>query len=225
MSLLDLANFNPCNIYYGTYFQNPWINQYAQYAIHEMVSDRFIYCSSNHRNLLDLINVFSSRYQLKLVRLDKASNFTNKLIDNTCVTNWTAPDLVNIETSFTHYITNCIDATELTLKDPINTDELIYKDQPYLNYAYNVIELMKNAVNEAQYHLYVDEFSTPAESESRVTFYADMIDQPFIYTHDADLYYHYQKKIYSILYHNFDFVSAKQKIDQLIKELHPEYNE
>jgi len=195
-----------------------------QYAIYETITERFIYCSDNYQMLANVLNVFSSRYLLCLVKLTTADNFEKNLIDNTCIHNWTDKSIFVPNSSNSQYNLFCINATHLEQADAIDNRELVVQDFEYMNYAFNVFVLLDS--------LSTNEYKTSSriQVESRVRFFDDVIDVPIknlqgdsVRYNDPVQLYTQQKKISNIFYKETNFKTAKSRVDTLINEIHPGY--
>lgn len=147
--------------------------------------------------------LFSSRYSLHVCRLDSAENFGKNLIDNESCFNWSPESTQGIGfTRFLSFDEHVHDIQKLRHHEDTPELELLYQDREYLWAAAKYIRMFETGSLDLRYKSWIEE-------DLR-----EFVDLPISAHPVAEL----KNKIFSIIYHEFDFESAKQAIKEISKE-------
>ena len=195
--------------FYGSADLPKYAEEYklVQYGLYSPALDCFVITHNNKDILRRLSLLFSSRYNLILCRLDLADNFAINLIDNMVCLDWT------LQTSDITKITRFPDYSEL----PYQVNHLInnttrshlinnfYQDQQYLWAAVFCIELL-----EYHWHCQWNNAHLPFIEEQLNSF----VELPYGVPNGITV----KNQIYKIIYHEFDFIVAWEKIEYILDQ-------
>lgn len=189
--------------FYGSADLPKYIEEYkpVQYGLYSPALECFVITHNNKNILRQLALLFSSRYNLILCRLDLADNFAINLIDNIVCLDWTLqaskiikitrfPDYSELPYQVTHLINN-------TARSHLMNN--FYQDQQYLWAAVFWIELL-------EYHWYSTNLPF---IEEQLNSFVELPDRGGITV---------KNQIYKIIYHEFDFIIARKKIEYILEQ-------
>jgi hypothetical protein len=176
----------------------------VQYGLYSPALDCFVITHNNKDILRQLALLFSSRYNLILCRLDLADNFAMNLIDNMVCLDWTLqaskitkitrfPDYSELPYQVTYLINN-------TARSHLMNN--FYQDQQYLWAAVFWIGL-------AEYHWRWHNTHLPFIEDQLNSFVELPYRVPGVTV---------KNQIYKIIYHEFDFVVARKKIEYILDQ-------
>jgi hypothetical protein len=165
-----------------------------QYALYNPIIDRIVIVHYNYLTLKLISLLFSSRYQLILCRIDRSKNWTDTLITNDVIDQWTMDTLNILFTRFPSYSDKIFEPTELLNVTPISIE-----DREYILAAATWIEFLNE----------VDRFG-----RSSVNYYEDVLYNLLPFKNPKK---ELVLKIYEIIYKEFNFAAAEEKINQLIE--------
>lgn len=173
-----------------------------QYALYNPIIDCFVLTSSDLETLHLVSLLFSSRYNLILCRLDQADNFRNNLIDNSICMNWTLSRSNSLNfTRFPKF--NKVAHIVTHLENDTNNNLLklnFSKDLEYLWATVQWISRLNTIINESSQHIpFIEDFLK------------QFLQLP-IETKESKL----KQEIYSTIYYDFEFSSARSKIEKLL---------
>ena len=113
------------------------------YGLYEAITNRFFLVHYNLETLEELGVLWSSRYCLRIVQIDTASNYSPGLIDNSVCMNWTIGNYADIGLTrmFNTLVTPCKSLLEVNHKLPWNFNN----DIEYLMFACQLLEFQFTA--------------------------------------------------------------------------------
>jgi len=190
--------------FYGSAVYNEAKNHYIQYALYEPISDRFVLTSKSEEVLKLLAILFSSRLKLFVCELHYASNFNPNLIDNSCCLNWTIKDKEKfiISASVNEFVdTSIYTVKKLVEANNINSFELILSNQEYLLAS---VHWVSDSEKGDIFHNHIPFF----QNELQLNSYVNL---PLKLSSSSEK----MKKIFDIIYSEFNFDVAKEKIKSL----------
>jgi len=194
-----------------------------QYGLYDTITNRIVLTYHKRFIMEYIVELFSSRFNFKLIDLTTAKNFTNNLIDNACCTNWTISnysDLSNISTG-AKLKTRIFTADEL-ITSPSNTDySLITNTQEYMHLAIRIAEWFDDRLNIATSILAGLEPDQITYEDYDYNFHNNFIDKPFDNGEEKESLTSFisnRKKAFNIIYKEFDFDKAKNQLFDIINE-------
>ena len=179
-----------------------------QYGLYEIITDRFVLTSKYPEVLQTIAILFSSRFTLLVCKLDTASNFSEKLIDNLCCTNWTMQDTnITVNRAIDDYAQPAIyDVQELiAARTPTNPNELIIKDIDYLMITYHWLTCNEGHTRRMNSQLFV-------KTEFMVSGYLTL---PMPVSRTTAVL----QELYKLTYEEFNLVDSRKRIEELIAEI------
>ncbi len=191
--------------FYGSALDQPVESsgRLQQFALYSPVPGRFCLAYHDREILKEVAKLFSSRYNLRLCRLDSAGNFRPNLIDNEVCFHWSPESSQGM--GFTRFISPddfLYDVKKLKYYEDCPTDELIYQDREYFWAAVNWISFFNQSCFDPFYKPWVEDMRS-------------YIDFP-LPTHPL---HKLKTEIFSVIYHEFDFVAAEYAIKQLLEKV------
>ena len=173
----------------------------TQYGLYSPIDDCFVLTYHDREPLESLVFLFSSRYNLYLYRLDLSSNFSENLIDNTCVLNWTLaasdkPVITRFRKNF----------------DPLPATELVCRNLPHWAMDFKDSEYLHLVLH---YELLLRKLQSEEISAWGITCMTDAarLDLPFAIDIEQ-----FKTKMYQIIFKVFDIKQAKQQLEELTRE-------
>jgi len=201
-----------------------------QYGIYETVTRTFAFTFFNPRRLTFLSNLFSSRFDLRLINLTTASNFNSTLIDNSCCENWclNKKDISSV-VSAERESNEIISASELFQRDSnYGNNELLINNKQYFNYVINLLVLFDDLIGTRFEFVTTmrsdwDTGGTSNYNKQEYNFHYQHITVPIEFkdykNNTLEYYYYLRKAVYDVVYTEFDFEIAKAKIEKLLSTI------
>jgi len=180
-----------------------------QYGLFNFVIGRFVLVHPDQQILNTVKKLFSSRYQLILCSIHSAKNFNPELIDNTVCYNWSTHSQSTMRaTRFPEFDILPIECDELLECEAIDTQEQIWLDKEYFWCACTYIDLLTKDISRigSHYHKFLDE---------ELPMYASQL---FNSADSSNNVCDLRKKIYSVIYQNFNFTEAEHEIKSILEK-------
>lgn len=204
MSITDSKYF-----FCGAADTDPLSNAPIQYGLYEPVTDRFVLTSKFLQPLEDIAILFSGRYMFHICDLTTAVNFEMNLIDNECCYNWTLGSKRGLRINEcvkefaekeTYEAQNLVPATEIDINEPI------VQDHEYLLAAFSW-------VSDGEHNLIPTRVQPFTVAENK---FKNLIDLPVNIVKSTQLL----KDINNVIFTEFEFKTAEEKVNNIIKNLH-----
>lgn len=183
-----------------------WLNEFDGdhlYGLYDIVTQRFIYVHSHFDYLKLVALLFSSRYRLYPCQIDCADNYTPTIIDNDVVTAWGIKYHNAYESSMSstfNTVKTVYQVKSLIELSPLDDDEIILKDIPYMHYLQGVLTELNELVG-------ISHMGGGFDPDVDLSA-AQFLDLPFEHPMSHIIF----KEILKVFHEEYDFEIAKGKI-------------